>query len=299
MERPYLSIVMASRNDNHGGDLNKRTQSCINSLSEQINRFKIPTEIIMVDWNPPPGKKLLHNIIKHKHCHFRSIVVPPEVHNQYSQAELFPLYQMIAKNVGIRRARGEFILVTNVDIFFSNSLMQTLARQNLKKGIIYRAFRYDAKPGMRTLKEVQDNLIRINLSYQEELCTNACGDFQLLHRSDWFDLRGYYEADLFSIHIDSLFEYHAYYNGRLEYIFRPPKVIYHVEHTGGWIPGIEQSKEYNRMNDEKIKKMSYSDFLNIVSMMAKRTPPFSYNGPSWGLSEMEFEEFCNDKAYIV
>ena len=29
---------------------------------------------------------------------------------------------MIAKNVGIRRARGEFVLATNIDILFSSEL---------------------------------------------------------------------------------------------------------------------------------------------------------------------------------
>ncbi len=34
---------------------------------------------------------------------------------------------MIAKNVGIRRARGAFILCTNIDILFSDALFRLLA----------------------------------------------------------------------------------------------------------------------------------------------------------------------------
>ena len=30
---------------------------------------------------------------------------------------------MIAKNAGIRRARGQFVLATNIDIIFSNELV--------------------------------------------------------------------------------------------------------------------------------------------------------------------------------
>lgn len=288
---PYISIVMASRNDNHGGDLNERTQACIDSLSNQAKKFNLPVEVVMVDWNPPGDKPLLHEIINHKDIPFRSIVVPPEIHNRYGQSQLFPLYQMIAKNAGIRRAEGEFILATNVDIFFSDDLIQELAQKKLEKNIIYRAYRFDVKEGTRSLDNVQDNLIRLNLSYKDELCTNACGDFQLLHRDDWFDLRGYYEVDLFSIHLDSLFEYHAYYNGRSEQIFNPPRVTYHVEHTGGWIPGIENSKNYNRMNDKKIRKLSYKDFLEIVSIMARKSNLFSYNKENWGLRDDILKEF--------
>ena len=293
---PYLSVVMVSRNDNHGGDLNERTQACIDSLSEQYQASKLPIEVIMVEWNSPTDKPLLYQIINHKHIPFRSIIVPSNIHETYGQHDRLPIYQMIAKNVGIRRALGEFVLATNVDIFFSNELINRISIKNLNAGLLYRAYRYDAKKGIRTLKEAQKNLIRINLSYKDELCTNACGDFQMMHNKDWKYLRGYYEADLFSIHLDSLFEYHAYYNGFPERIFHPPKVTYHVEHDGGWVPGVEKSKQYNRMNDNDIKKLSYEEFLQIVSMMAKKQPPFHYNNSDWGLAKYKLEEMWNEEA---
>ena len=283
----YLSIVVSSRNDNHGGDLNERTQNCIDSLSSQLEKYKISSEIVIVDWNPPADKPFLYEIIKGK---FRSIIVPSEIHHRYGQANLFPLYQMTAKNVGIRRAKGEFILATNIDILFSDELIQKISERCLEKGNIYRAYRYDTKPGVKNVESAKKNLIRLNLSHSDELCTNACGDFQLMHRDDWFRLRGYYENDLFSIHIDSLLEYNAVCNGCREMVFRPPKVVYHVEHTGGWVPGIEQSKEYNRMNDEKIKKLSYDDFLKIVGFMERQSNPFYYNKENWGLSDDRLEE---------
>jgi len=283
----YLSVIMASRNDNHGGDLNERTQNCIDSLSEQIKRFKIDAEIVIVDWNPPAGKPFLYEVIKGK---YRSIIVPPKIHNRYGQAKLFPLYQMIAKNVGIRRAKGDFVLATNIDILFDDTLMEFLSRRLLDKGNIYRAYRYDSKPGMKTVADAKKNLIRLNLSYADELCTNACGDFQLMHRDDWADVHGYFEKDLFSIHIDSLLEYIAVCHGIKEMVLRPPKVTYHVDHTGGWVPGIEKSKGYNRMNDEKIKKLSYPEFLDIVAIMQRQTTPFHYNKEDWGLINDRLEE---------
>ncbi|HUS99504.1 MAG TPA: hypothetical protein VMY59_04205 [Candidatus Thermoplasmatota archaeon] len=297
MEKPYLSIVMASRNDNHGGDLNCRTQACVDSLSEQAERYDIPIEIVMVEWNPPADQPSLHAVIKHDNCVFRTIVVSPEIHARYKQAELFPLYQMIAKNVGIRRAKGRFIIATNVDIFFSNDLMRRLAKKNLEKNLLYRAYRYDAEFGVRSLEGIESKLIRINLSNKDELCTNACGDFQMMHRDNWNELRGYYEGDLFSIHLDSVFEYHAHYHGFVEYVFNPPAVTYHVEHDGGWVPGVENLKNYNRMNDTRIKKLSYQDFLDIIALMAKKTPPFRYNNESWGLAGEALKEYTNEKSY--
>jgi len=287
VERPYLSIVMTSRNDNHGGDLNKRTQMCVDGLSEQIKKFGISAEIIIVDWNPPKDRPLLHKAIKGK---FRSIIVPEEIHNRYGQSKLFPLYQMVAKNAGIRRSRGEYVLATNVDILFSDEVMKFISTQKLAKRHLYRAYRYDARPDSKNLEDAKNNLIRINLSYSDDLCTNACGDFQLMHRSDWFDLRGYYELDLFSIHIDSILEYHAVYNEINEVVLRPPKVIYHIEHKAGWVPGVEASKEYNRMNDSRIKKLSYEDFLGIIKLMSRQKVRFHYNKENWGLADDRLEE---------
>jgi hypothetical protein len=50
---------------------------------------------------------------------------------------------MIAKNTGIRRARGEFVLATNLDIVFSPELMRFLADRRLERGAMYRMDRYD------------------------------------------------------------------------------------------------------------------------------------------------------------
>jgi hypothetical protein len=51
---------------------------------------------------------------------------------------------MIGKNVGIRRARGQFVLATNVDILFSDELAEYLASRRLERGRMYRSDRYDA-----------------------------------------------------------------------------------------------------------------------------------------------------------
>ena len=42
-----------------------------------------------------------------------------------------------------RRARGRFILATNIDIIFSNELVQLFASRALQHGVIYRVDRHD------------------------------------------------------------------------------------------------------------------------------------------------------------
>jgi hypothetical protein len=79
-------------------------------------------------------------------CAVRIIEVPPELHATLDHADRLPLFQMIAKNVGIRRARGIFVLATNIDVLFDDRLMQQVAARRLQPGVVYRVDRYDV-PG--------------------------------------------------------------------------------------------------------------------------------------------------------
>ena len=146
-DTPYLSVVVTARNDDHGGNLLRRMQIFIDAWINQAKRHRLPCELILVEWNPPEDRERLAAALRWPHetgpCQVRIIEVPAEVHARYRYASVLPLYQMIAKNVGIRRARGEFILATNIDIIFSDELMQFLAERRLEKGRMYRIDRTD------------------------------------------------------------------------------------------------------------------------------------------------------------
>ena len=117
---PYLSVVVTARNDDHGGNLLGRMQAFVNGWIAQARRFQVPSELIVVEWNPPPARPRLREALHWPEdlgpCEIRFIEVPPELHRRYAHAEALALYQMIAKNAGIRRARGRFVLATNIDI---------------------------------------------------------------------------------------------------------------------------------------------------------------------------------------
>src|ERR1035441_10312403 len=127
-EEPYLSVVVTARNDDHGGNLLGRMQVFVDAWINQAKRHNLSSELIVVEWNPPAGRDRLAQALRWPGdtgpCEVRIIEVPPEVHARYRQAAALPLYQMIAKNVGIRRARGEFILATDIDILVSDQLVQ-------------------------------------------------------------------------------------------------------------------------------------------------------------------------------
>jgi hypothetical protein len=172
-ERPYLSLVVTTRNDDHGGGLLARTQAFVSGWIEQARRFRISSELIIVEWNPPADRPRLAEVLRWPEdfgpCQVRFIEVPAELHQRYAHAEVLPLYQMIAKNVGIRRARGRFVLATNIDILFSSELAVFFAGRNLQANRMYRIDRHDAmsdipegRPVEEQLEYCLTHLIRVN-----------------------------------------------------------------------------------------------------------------------------------------
>jgi len=144
---PYLSIVATSRNDDHGGNLLGRMQIFIDGLDYQMRRVGLPAELVLVEWNPPADRALLADALRWPRrggpLSVRIVTVPPERHAALRYADTLPLFQMIAKNVGVRRAKGTFVLCTNVDILLSDALADFLAKRELRAARSYRADRCD------------------------------------------------------------------------------------------------------------------------------------------------------------
>jgi hypothetical protein len=113
----YVSVVATSRNDDHGGNMLRRMQIFVNAWIEQCRRHDLASELILVEWNPPAGRETLSKVLQWPAdlgpCEVRIVTVPEAIHRRYRHWESLPLFQMIAKNVGIRRARAPFVLITN------------------------------------------------------------------------------------------------------------------------------------------------------------------------------------------
>jgi hypothetical protein len=146
-----LSVVVCARNDDHGGGFLHRMQVFVNTLLEQWDLCQLDAELLIVEWNPPPGPRLRDAICWPRGRSFgkvRIIEAPLHVHRRFPNSERMPLFEWIAKNAGIRRAKGEWVLATNVDIVFSSPLMETIARQPLSPGCFYRARRHHLKTAL-------------------------------------------------------------------------------------------------------------------------------------------------------
>lgn len=165
-------MVVTARNDDHGGNLLRRMQIFLTALAEQVEKHSLVTELVLVEWNPLSDKPSLSEALlwpRRRHWKARIIKVPSEIHARFQHSDRLPLFQMIAKNVGIRRAEGRFILCTNIDVLFTEQLIGYLATRSLQPEFMYRIDRYDVPadvPVGGTIEDVfdycRDNFIRVN-----------------------------------------------------------------------------------------------------------------------------------------
>ena len=480
---PYLSVVATARNDDHGANLLRRLQTFVNALTGQAARHGVPMELLLVEWNPPAEKPPLAQALcwpaEPGPCAVRIVTVPPELHRRYRHGESLPLYQMIAKNAGIRRAAGEFILATNIDILLSDELMRFLAERQLQPDRMYRIDRHDVDadvpveardeerleycrthrlrlnaregtftltpegyratsaaditspgsgiffgtgwhvpqqyfgqvfrlaaeraevvvrpspqprtlfletagdcelllegagvriqgrslvripvpanaPGLtvaasgrfralrcgwdhapvnrilvskaparraarvarilagagrwmnvsasiplplpsRVLERIQFRPgvggLSVSLSAARgmppadppaNLHTNACGDFTMLHRDRWKELRGYPEFDLYSMNIDSVLCYMAHYGGAVEEVLPEPMRIYHIEHAAGsgWSPE-GQHLLFERLAAKGIPWLEWDQVLDWATSMQRFRTTMVFNRRDWGLA---------------
>ena len=140
----------------------RRMQMFVNGLISQTNKHRLFCELIFVEWNPPIDKENLKSVLpavsEQDYLSIRYIVVPNDIHSQIAFSDRIPLFQMIAKNVGIRRAKADFVCCTNIDLLFSDSLFEELKSQRLKEGVFYRANRCDIPKTIYRIQNVEDQL---------------------------------------------------------------------------------------------------------------------------------------------
>lgn len=141
-----LSVVAASRNDDHGEGFLGRMQIFVNGLAGQAERHGLDIELVLVEWNPPDDRARLVDALawpRSPSLTVRIVEVPKEVHESLPGSDRLGMYEMLAKNVGLRRASAPFVASVNVDVVFSDLLANAIAKTDLVSGTFYRAERVD------------------------------------------------------------------------------------------------------------------------------------------------------------
>jgi len=274
MTTPYISIVIVGRNDNYGVNFMERLNTFIRSLDHQTKQYPDLIELVIVEWNPLADYEPLKNVIyQPANYPVRIITVPPKVHDSIGNSA--PVLEFWGKNVGIRRAQGEFVLVSNPDILFTNELIDHLATRQLVKDAVYRTDRYDYHgEGLENLNE--DQYIPFALSHTfkahifpetvpvtdtesfdqlprslnpTHIFTNASGDFILSAKENFIKSYGLaWENDVTRGHVDSFSMFRLLRVGQLQrqLVFVAPLCIFHMDHPRKvnnipWQPNIAEA----------------------------------------------------------
>ena len=112
----------------------------------------ISYEIVFVEWNPVPGEPLLADLLvaelpEPALAATVSYVVDQRYHDAFTLNPHIKFLDYVAKNVGIRRASGSFILATNLDDILGRHVIEVIANKQLEQRTVYRAARVDIKLG--------------------------------------------------------------------------------------------------------------------------------------------------------
>ena len=235
-----LSIVLTGRNDDYGGPFAPRFFRVLAFNLEELTARKIPVEVQLVEWSPIPDRpllaeRLLDTLPARWHELVTTYVVDPRYQELLSLNPRLQYLEYFAKNVGIRRARGRFVLATNTDILLSRQLLERLATDSLVQGRIYRTNRIDLKLGLDDsglnhglLDNPENHVPRRPI--RPPLYAGAAGDFLLGDAETFRALRGFNEVyRLARVGVDHNFLVKARSSGvTIEDIGAP---VYHISHT--------------------------------------------------------------------
>ncbi len=198
---PKLSFIVTGRNDSYDGNFNERL-----AIAYRRNIKSFPNaEFIFVEWNSYPDRPLvstkLQNIFNNR---IKYYVVHPKYHKYYCSIDGFLEYP--PKNIGVRRATGDYICCTNSDIIFCPDLVHNLNKKRLEEDVLYRAARIDISPDYLNVTFPLPKEHNLEENYGP---TNAAGDFLLMYRDLWFKTTAYCEEypwqrlhkDAFLVHL--------------------------------------------------------------------------------------------------
>ena len=291
-DEPYLTIIFTGRNDDFGGNFNRRFFNAVEFDHAHLRAAGVPHDFILVEWRPIAGKPYLATVLAD---HFRgrldglltSYVVDTRYHDAFSLNPRLQFQEFIAKNVGIRRARGQYLLTTNTDIYLGRGVIDVLGRRALEPGVLYRAERIDLKAACENedmdwdVLEDERNYEAIN-TMTPPWYTNASGDFLLLDRNGYHQLRGFNEVyRVAKVHMDSNFCVKAYSAGLPIVDLGVP--VYHV--------GLGTLNSQRGAYRERPQDAPWGDTRWNRDVIYD-------NGESWGLADAPIRELDATTYYL-
>ncbi len=314
IEKPYVSFIVTVRNDDYGHKFLYRTQRFSDNLVYLCEKYKLPSEIIFVEWNPPKEKERFEKALKveknRKFTKIRIISVSKKIHDEVKTSERLPLLEFPGKNAGIRRAKGEFLIVTNPDIIFSKKMIKFISKRKLRENIFYRADRCDMfvdipmeirtkdvekfcekkwnfcwsprygryHRGIKFITDIPRLFARTIIKMTKDKAYlryhgGAPGDFILMDKKSWENFRGYPEMNVHG-GMDGYVSILAIASGNKLKIMK--EKTYHQSHG-------------NPASGER-PLPDMSAYIADAKKMLKEKKPMTYNDENWGLKKYNLED---------
>ena len=278
-----LSAVVGARNDDYGGNLATRATFCLLSLIDTFD------EVWYIDWGSETHS-LLYEIIDDlpKTGKLRHVVIPPDAVGAMTHYDINAqrFCEVLARNIGIRRATGDWLLSTNIDVIcpsrdnldealsmMNKNTFYTISRRPVDVDIVKKYAYADWKSLRVELSKTipPRTMAEAVVKGDEYSLINCCGDFQFAHRDIWQEIRGFEESLIYSLYTDSNVQKKAIvYGFKLEAKFEPP--LFHINHgkgAGGFGDGI------NKITNNPMKAL----------IEKSKTE----NSDTWGFSDVEIE----------
>jgi len=284
-----LSVCIVSRNDDYGWNLIERSTHCLNSM---ISTFD---EVWYVDWNSPLEVGSVINEIKpnlNLKGNLHHIVIPPDIASLLTNndPDAAVCCEVLGRNIGIRRATGDYIVSSNIDIiaptrkdldeFIKTSdinTFYTISRRHIELKPLDAWF---GKNKNEMIEPIRGALI-VNSKerhFDEKVTAgddysliNCSGDFQWAHKNIWNTIRGFEEDLIYVLYSDTNVQKKAVMHGfDLKAVYSP--ALFHIDHGpggAGFMGGI--NKRTNDMN-------------RAVNFQHE-----TYNEEDWGLANTEIE----------
>jgi len=124
-----------------------RAQRFVDSWVEQARHCRIQSELVLVACTAPGTLSDQLRPPNQGPCELVCIDVPNESLIRPNRAAPPRYVRRMLRNMGIRRARGEFILTSDIDVLLSNELAEFLAARRLEHGRMYRIDTYEVDGG--------------------------------------------------------------------------------------------------------------------------------------------------------
>ena len=263
------SVILASRNDNYGGNLHKRTTMALTSLIEHHD------EVIFVDWKTKNGEGVISNI-KNNLPHTKKlkyIQVPKELLlEKYPHLANYTMIESISRNIALRRTQNDYVISTNIDI-----VTTPLDDSVLKENVFYTVPRRDVEESLHLSFNDYESLYnhlstnrdsfrdkeRIESDTDKWSLINCCGDYQIGHKNVWNQMKGFEESVLFGCGIDTNVMKKASFYSDIQVL---DHYIFHLNH----------GKTGDRDEDESVPPMS--DQNSIIRDFTETT-----NSDNWGM----------------